>query len=474
MNKLFKVLISNCIFILTSFSILSEDTSKNDGNNQDVFTMISTLRDKIYSAGEVSGINQNSFYYIERAAAVKVACYVASHLDAKQLIEKKNNLTPLMLAAKSGYPDVVNALMLSKLVKDHINEPDPNGFTALDYAYYAPQISSPFYNPEMALNGFAFVPYLVTLNAYTTYDENNPYIATIKNLKLAKAEGDENSFKDKIFKVMKNYSPEVKKRIMDSKDLIKTYIEIVEDPKIGLISLISPSNNNESSGKLKDDAVEIPASKVNISIFQLLTDHMKSIDPNNIFESYKTLIVTKEINFLKYVTLAKPPDMLKITKPGCATISNGRKHWLVFNDTHNVNESNYKTPVNSLREFYRNSFILSNIVYNKDQLILSDKFYKIGKSECYKFVNRYDDCEYYLDEKDYHLVETFEKHKQFYIRKESNFVYANINGVNLIKEYTVEYVRDNKAVEKFKVTLKYEFNKDIDDKEFQKPQSVKK
>jgi len=127
---------------------------------RDPLAVLNSLVDQIYVVGETSG-KAADMVAAEEKAADEIRQYIGGG-STDGLLEEKGKKSPLAAAAYMGYPNVVAALLTSKLVVAHINDADEMGVTPWIAANLSMRQSLWTCNPAVLEDPFKFVPMLVT------------------------------------------------------------------------------------------------------------------------------------------------------------------------------------------------------------------------------------------------------------------------------------------------------------------------
>ena len=127
--------------------------------------VLTSLADRIYVLGETSG-KAADMVAVEEQAANEIRQYVATGSTDGLLAKETGKKSPLAAAAYMGYPNVVAALLTSKLVTAHINDADEMGVTPWIAATLSMRQSLWTCNPAIFDDPFKFVPMFVTQPYY--------------------------------------------------------------------------------------------------------------------------------------------------------------------------------------------------------------------------------------------------------------------------------------------------------------------
>jgi hypothetical protein len=132
---------------------------------RDPLAVINSLADQIYVVGETSG-KAADMVAAEEKAADEIRQYIGAGSTDGLLAKEKGKQSPLATAAYMGYPNVVAALLTSKLVVAHINDADEMGVTPWIAANLSMRQSVWTCSPAVFEDPFKFVPMLVTQPYY--------------------------------------------------------------------------------------------------------------------------------------------------------------------------------------------------------------------------------------------------------------------------------------------------------------------
>jgi hypothetical protein len=190
---------------------------------RDPLAVINALADRIYVAGETSGQAAEMIAAEERAAE-EIRQYVASGATDGLLAKEKGQQSPLDAAAYMGYPNVVAALLSSKLVRAHVNDADDMGMTPWIAANLSMKQSLWACNPAVFDNPYKFVPMVVTQPFYLS-NPAPPYKKAREVLEKAGASADLAKAKEVWLTNCKSQSDEAKAQVSASTDLQKTIQE---------------------------------------------------------------------------------------------------------------------------------------------------------------------------------------------------------------------------------------------------------
>lgn len=182
--------------------------------------VLSALADRIYSLGETTG-KVEDMVAAEAKAGEAVRQYVASGATEGLLAAERGGQSPLAAAAYMGYPNVVAALLTSKLVRAHIDDVDGMGLTPWMAANLAMKQSLWTCNPAVFDDPFRFVPTFVT-QPYYIANPVPPYKKTRQLLEEAGAARDMAKAKEFWLANCKTRSAPTRAKVKDSGDLQET------------------------------------------------------------------------------------------------------------------------------------------------------------------------------------------------------------------------------------------------------------
>jgi len=221
-----KKIIKNRLFHIATLlvSILLPCSANATDAQRDPMTVLNSLANRIYVLGETTG-NLEDMIAAEVKAADEVRQYVATGLTDGLLAKEKSQQSPLSAAAYMGYPNVVAALLESKLVRARINDADEIGMTPWIAANFSMRQSLWTCNPALFDNPFKFVPMYVT-QAYYLANPTPPYKRTREVLEDAGASPDLNKAKKVWLTICKSQSAEGQAKVQSSTDLQKTVQEL--------------------------------------------------------------------------------------------------------------------------------------------------------------------------------------------------------------------------------------------------------
>jgi len=191
---------------------------------RDPMAVISALADRIYVVGETSG-KVAEMIAAEQQAADEIRQYVASGATGGLLAQEKGKQSPLDAAAYMGYPNVVDALLASKLVKAHVNDGDEMGMTPWVAANLSMKQVLWACNAAVFDNPYKFVPMVVTQPFYLS-NPVPPYKKTRELLEKAGASADLAKAKDVWLTNCLSQSDQAKAKVRASTDLQKTVQEM--------------------------------------------------------------------------------------------------------------------------------------------------------------------------------------------------------------------------------------------------------
>ncbi len=191
---------------------------------RDPLAVLNSLADQIYVVGETSGKAADMVTAEEKAAA-EIRQYIGAGSTDGLLAKEKGKQSALAAAAYMGYPNVVAALLTSKLVVAHINDADEMGVTPWIAANLSMRQSLWTCNPAVFEDPFKFVPMLVTQPYYFSGAEL-PYKRAREVLEKAGASSDVTMAKKVWLTICKNQSDETRIKVQASTDLQKTLQEL--------------------------------------------------------------------------------------------------------------------------------------------------------------------------------------------------------------------------------------------------------
>jgi hypothetical protein len=192
-----------------------------DNHPQTPYQIVHQLRDRLYVVGETTG-QQHDFLAAVEHSRQELSDYIAAGGDPSTLVEKgANGQTPLILAAWSGYGDIVAELLKNESVVASINDVDQDGLSAWMYANFAPQEAFWTCNPAIFEAPSALVSKMVTLFYYLSGEER-PYRKTRRLLEAAGAKADLSAAKQRWLATCKFATPEMREKVAASNDLLVT------------------------------------------------------------------------------------------------------------------------------------------------------------------------------------------------------------------------------------------------------------
>lgn len=191
---------------------------------RDPLAVLNSLADQIYVVGETSG-KAADMVAAEEKAADEIRQYIGTGSTDGLLAKEKGKQSPLAAAAYMGYPNVVAALLTSKLVVAHINDADEMGVTPWIAANLSMRQSLWTCNPAVFEDPFKFVPMLVTQPYYIS-GEAPPYKKVREVLEKAGASSDVTKAKKIWLTTCKNQSDETRTKVQASTDLQGTVQEL--------------------------------------------------------------------------------------------------------------------------------------------------------------------------------------------------------------------------------------------------------
>jgi hypothetical protein len=191
---------------------------------RDPLAVLNSLADKIYVVGETSGKAADMVAAEERAAE-EIRQYIGAGSTDGLLAKEQGKQSPLAAAAYMGYPNVVLALLTSKLVVAHINDADDMGVTPWIAATLSMRQSLWACNPAVFEDPFKFVPMLVT-QPYYMFGAVPPYKKAREVLEKAGASSDSSKAKEFWLTNCKNQSDDTRAKVQASHDLQKTVQEL--------------------------------------------------------------------------------------------------------------------------------------------------------------------------------------------------------------------------------------------------------
>jgi hypothetical protein len=207
-----------CVLILSVSAANAADLPR------DPLTVLNSLADQIYVVGETSG-KVAEMVAAEEKAADEIRGYIGAGLTDGLLAKEKGKQSPLAAAAYMGYPNVVAALLTSKLVVAHINDADEMGVTPWIAANLSMRQSLWTCNPAVFEDPFKFVPMLVTQPYYLS-GAVLPYKRSREVLEKAGASPNVTKAKMLWLSTCKNQSDETRAKVQASTDLQQTVQEL--------------------------------------------------------------------------------------------------------------------------------------------------------------------------------------------------------------------------------------------------------
>jgi hypothetical protein len=187
--------------------------------------VLDALADRIYVLGETTG-SAPDMIAAEAAAADEVCHYIASGATAGLLATTKDGRTPLMGAAYMGYPNVVAALLASRLVRDHIDDADSDmGMTPWIASNFSARQNPWVCNPAMLDDPYRFISTIV-VQPYYRDNPTPPYRKVRELLAQAGASADMDRTKRVWHTVCKGQSADTKASVQNSADVQVTAQEL--------------------------------------------------------------------------------------------------------------------------------------------------------------------------------------------------------------------------------------------------------
>jgi hypothetical protein len=205
--------------------ILVSSVAHAADSRRDPMEILNSLADRIYVSGETTGKAQDMIA-AEAGAADEIRQYIAGGSTEGLLAKDKGEQSALTTAAYMGYPNVVAALLTSKLVRAHINDADAMGLTPWVAANLSMKQALWTCNPAAFDDPYKFVTLFVTQPYYLT-NPTPPYMKTREVLEKAGAATDMAKAKEVWLTNCKNQSEETKAKVRASADLQKTVQELV-------------------------------------------------------------------------------------------------------------------------------------------------------------------------------------------------------------------------------------------------------
>jgi hypothetical protein len=182
------------------------------------YEVIVQLRGRMHAAGEVGG----RFYEEIGKARRALRDYAASGGDPAGFVAPgPGGLTPLLLAARLGYPEIVADLLEKPAVAARVNDTDDGGFSPWLWASFASQHAFWLCNPTVFKDPFRFVP-LVVQQPYYVGGAERPYRRTRRLLEAAGAKPEMAAAKSRWLELCKLAEPEIRAKVTASDDLLAT------------------------------------------------------------------------------------------------------------------------------------------------------------------------------------------------------------------------------------------------------------
>ena len=182
--------------------------------------VIDALVNRIYVLGETKG-EADEMIAAEAKAAEEIRLYLASGATEGLLSKDKSGRSALSTAAYMGYPNIVAALLISDLVKEHINDADESGITPWIASVMSMRQSAWSCNPKIFEDPFKFVPMLVTQPYYLS-TKPSPYKKVRDLLEQAGASSSMEQAKSVWLTNCKLQSDEGRDKVQRSMDMQKT------------------------------------------------------------------------------------------------------------------------------------------------------------------------------------------------------------------------------------------------------------
>ena len=204
--------------------MLSVSAADAADSPRDPMAVLNALADRIYVLGETTG-NAADMVGAEEKAADEIREYIATGATDGLLAKEKGKQSPLAAAAYMGYPNVVAALLASRLVVAHLNDADEMGVTPWIAANLSMRQTLWICNPAIFSDPFKFVPMFVTQPYYLS-QPTSPYTKARQVLEKAGAQSDPPKAKAVWLTNCKNQSDETRARVEASSDLQKTVQEL--------------------------------------------------------------------------------------------------------------------------------------------------------------------------------------------------------------------------------------------------------
>jgi len=180
--------------------------------------IIEALAQRLYAIGETSGSIDEALA-AEKAAADQIRAYLAHNLPEGLAEVNTAEQTPLISAVYNGYPQIVSALLESKVVQAQVGDRDSKGGTAWLYANLAIRQSVFACNPGIMNNVFAWEPLMVT-QYYYLHVRENPYRAVRSALESKGGRGTLKEAKDFWIALCTHADAQTIDRIKQSRDVL--------------------------------------------------------------------------------------------------------------------------------------------------------------------------------------------------------------------------------------------------------------
>jgi ankyrin repeat protein len=179
-------------FLLVSYCGFAGETNEKQSWHDNFFNR---LHNRMYCISEVGGKIERYDAALEDFRKLLLT-NLDSGLDPNEPDEY--GMTPLIMAAYLGYPQLVEELLKRKDVK--IDLMDKEGLSALDYAMEASRLSGLFFEPMLINNMFIVTPYVVMLSYYMHKNAKGltPYVQCINLLKSHGAASNLIAFKERM------------------------------------------------------------------------------------------------------------------------------------------------------------------------------------------------------------------------------------------------------------------------------------
>lgn len=163
------------VIVLFSHNALSSESQET------VYSLISSISEKIYIIGETKGEDVNAYNKILNTGAEKTQQILSNKSYDIEKEPNEDGSTALHLAAEYGYYTIVEALLKDDRYVSLLTTKDKNGYTPLDVAKIRQHQVAPFINPALAYDSWAFISFMVNQGFYSS--ELKPYQKTIDILK---------------------------------------------------------------------------------------------------------------------------------------------------------------------------------------------------------------------------------------------------------------------------------------------------